>query len=227
MNNDKTKKRKVSVIGDSISTYFGFTDFDYPVYYGPESAYINGIESVDDIWWKRIIDRLGGELCVNNSYSGSYVAGIYESSACTAERCTRLSKNGPPDVVLIYIGTNDRGDFVTVGGGDDLGPETFYGAYRVMLRQIRETYPAAKVICGTLLFAYREDDGEPKRRGPLPHFAQEINDAIKRAAATEGCFVADIAAYNEQYETLDYCHPTKVGHKTLADLWLKELEKIL
>ena len=68
------KKIKVSILGDSISTYFGYTDFGYPVYFMDDKACENGIESVDDIWWKQVIDSLGGELCVNNSFSGSLVS---------------------------------------------------------------------------------------------------------------------------------------------------------
>ncbi|MDE6618507.1 MAG: hypothetical protein K2K13_05740 [Clostridiales bacterium] len=217
------KKYNVSIIGDSISTYFGFTDFGYPVFYTAELAKENGLESVDDMWWKRVMDGIGGQLCVNNSYSGSLVTGTGESAACSKERCARLSNESAPDIVLIYIGTNDRGWAVPVGDEDDCGINTFYGAYRTMLRQVKDNYPQAKIVCGTLLMAYREGSGESKHRDKLPFFARDINDAIKLAAEMEGCSVADIAAYNEQYESLDYCHPTKEGHKTIADLWLKAM----
>lgn len=227
MSENKEKKYKVSILGDSISTYFGFTDFDYPIYYTEVRALINGIKSVDDIWWKQVIEHIGGELCVNNSYSGSLVTGESSSSACSKERCTRLSNESFPDIVLIYIGTNDRGELVSVGNEEVSGTDTFYGAYRVMLRRIKENYPEAKIFCGTLLFPYREGSGEKKQRGKLPIFAEEINNAIKFAANKEGCLVADLASYNEQYETLEYCHPTKAGHKTIATLWLKALKNLI
>lgn len=228
MENNKNRKYKISIVGDSISTYFGFTDFGYPVYYTDEYAKLNGIESVDDMWWKIVMDNVGGELCVNNSYSGSLVIGAIRSAACSKERCARLADNeGSPDVVLIYIGTNDRAWGVPVGDEDDAGPDTFYGSYCTMLRQIKTNYPQAKIVCATLLWAYREGLGDSKQLGKLPYFAQEMNDAIKLAARNEGCFVADLASYNEQYETLDYCHPTKEGHKTMAQLWLKSLKDII
>ena len=78
-----------------------------------------------------------------------------------------------------------------------------------------------------LLLGYIEDRGEQKQRGKLPYYAQEYNNAIKLAAEKEDCLTADLVAYNLQYETLDYCHPTKEGHKTLAALWLKELKNII
>ncbi len=72
---------KISIIGDSISTYPGYNPYNYPVYYKDDRAYDNEIRSVEDTWWKQVIDSVGGELCVNNSYSGSLVAGGHESSA--------------------------------------------------------------------------------------------------------------------------------------------------
>ena len=224
---NQEKKIRVSILGDSISTYFGFTDFGYPVYFTEERAYENGIESVDDIWWKQVIDGIGGELCVNNSYSGSLVAKNSPSSGCSQERCVKLSSDSLPDIILIYLGTNDRGYGVLVDGDTLPECETFYGAYRIMLRQIKANYPQAKIICGTLLLGYIESRGEVKQRGKLPYYAQEFNNAIKLAAKNEGCLVADLAAYNLQYETLDYCHPTKEGHKTIAELWLKELKNLI
>ena len=221
------KKYNVSIIGDSISTYFGFTDFGYPVYYTAEQAQLNGIQSVDDMWWKRVMDSIGGQLCVNNSYSGSLVTGAVRSAACSEERCSGLANECSPDIVLIYIGTNDRGWGVCAGDDDDDGTDTFYGSYRTMLRRIKANYPQAKIVCGTLLWAYVDGFGESKYRDKLPFFAEEINDAIRRAAQKEGCFVADIASYNEQYETLDYCHPTKEGHNTIARLWLKAMKDII
>lgn len=74
-------KYKISIVGDSISTYEGFNPYGYPVYYKDDRAYDNEISSVDDTWWKQVIDAVDGELCVNNSFSGSLVAGAFESSA--------------------------------------------------------------------------------------------------------------------------------------------------
>mgnify|MGYP006990122985 CR=1 FL=1 len=39
-------KYKVSIVGDSISTYEGFNPYGYPVYYKEDMAYDNEINSV-------------------------------------------------------------------------------------------------------------------------------------------------------------------------------------
>ena len=220
-------KYKISIIGDSISTYIGFNPYDYPVYYKDDRAYDNEIESVDDTWWKQVIDNVGGELCVNNSYSGSLVAGNYESSACSAERCSMLhTSDVTPDIILIYIGTNDHGFEVNVGIESPNDTQNFYGAYRAMLRQLKTNYPAAKIICATLLMGKLKDTVDLA----YDRFMREdnrYNEAIRLAVKEESCLLADIARSDERYETLDYCHPTKCGHKLIADLWGKALKILL
>ena len=101
-------KLKISIMGDSISTFEEFNPPHYKVFYTLSMAKANGLQSVDDTWWKQVIDGLGGELCVNNSYSGSTVVGIGEMPACSEQRCEGLHfDNNTPDIVLIYMGTND------------------------------------------------------------------------------------------------------------------------
>ena len=106
---------------------------------------------------------------------------------------------------------------------DTLG---FYGAYRTMLKRIKNNYPTAKIVCGTLLMG-RLQAG---RNLVYDRFMKEdtrYNGVIRLAAKEEGCLLADIALADERYETLDYCHPTKNGHKEIAKLWLAELKTLL
>lgn len=210
---------KISILGDSISTYVGYNPYGYHVYYRDDRLYDNDILSVNDTWWKQVIDAIGGELCVNNSYSGSYVAGGYESSACSKERCSNLHGESNPDIILIYMGTNDRGFEVEIGIDNPQDTKKFYGAYRTMLRQIKNNYPSAKIICATLLSGYLKDS----QNLAYDRFMREdarYNEAIRLAVKEEGCLLADLALTGERYETLDYCHPTKTGHKKIANLWI-------
>lgn len=149
-----------------------------------------------------------------------------DTAGCSVERCSGLHKNSPPDVILIYMGTNDRGFEINLGmvaPNDTMG---FYGAYRTMLSQIKKNYPTAKIVCGTLLMAYKKDFISDD----YDRFVREdgrYNEAIRLAVKEEGCLLADIALSGERYESLDYCHPTKKGHKTMAELWLKQLIPLL
>lgn len=211
-------KCKISILGDSISTYQGFNPPYYPVYYKDDNAYENDILSVNDTWWKQVIDAVDGELCENNSYSGSLVFGNVSSSACSEERCTSLHGTNIPDVILIYMGTNDRGYGIEI--------QKFYDAYCTMLRRIKKKYPDAKIICATLLLGYYKN-GEGKLNAESVVAEFEYNNAIRAAVKDENCLLADIASSGKCYETLDDCHPTKSGHSLIAKLWFEKLKSLL
>ena len=55
----------------------------------------------------------------------------------------------------------------------------------------------------------------------------EYNAAIKIAAELAGAEVADLAAQNLRYETLDGTHPTRAGHATIAQDWINCLGSIM
>lgn len=218
------KKIRISVLGDSISTYEGYQPYGYEVYYRDEALFESGLDGVRDVWWAQVIDALGGELCVNGSYSGSTVTGNFFPSACSDERCSALHTEETPDLILLYIGTNDRGLNVPIGSGETPDRLCFYGAYRLTLQKLKRNYPAAKIVCATLPLGCREGE---ERFGRAPsERALAYDRAIREAALKEDCLLADIASFSERYPALDGCHPTKEGHKVLAELWLRALRSL-
>jgi len=210
-------KHRISILGDSISTYEGYNPPEYNVYYDKERAYDNGVLSVDDTWWKQVIDGVGGELCVNNSYSGSLVWGNGFPSACSEKRCSALHGSDNPDIILVFMGTNDRGYGIKI--------QSFYETYRTMLQLIKKNYPDAKIVCGTLLLGYRKSGDKLNAQSEIAEF--DYNDAIRAATERENCLLADLAFSKKCYETLDGCHPTKEGHSLIARLWLEKLKPLL
>ena len=213
------KSVDVSVMGDSISTYDGFNPYGFPVYYYGKRLIDNEMDSVDDTWWKQVIDGVDGELLVNNSYSGSTVAGEDDSCASSAARCNGLGDS--PDIILIYMGANDRGVKIEIGTDEPNNGKKFFGAYRKMLRQLKQNYPSAKIVCATLLNGRKKF---LKENEPLFLPSEEgYNDAIRLAAKRENCVLADLAKFGKRYETLDYVHPTQDGHRLMAQLFLQSL----
>lgn len=97
--------KKISFIGDSITTYAGFIPAGSAVYY-PKGD----VDVVDKTWWHRLIKQTGMILDVNNSWSGSTISGS-GASAFTS----RVSNIGTPDICLIFGGTNDYRDGVPIG----------------------------------------------------------------------------------------------------------------
>ena len=222
---------KVSIMGDSISTYEGYIPIGYLGYYAGSQLKKYGLTNVHDTWWMRVIDALGGELCENNSYSGSTVSGMYFPAACCEERCALLGRNASaeesadamstPDLILIYMGTNDRGFLVDIGFDTPDDVESFYGSYRTMLRRIKKNYPQAVIACATLPLGKLE--GCKTVGCNITWQNPDYNNAIRKAVNEEACLLCDLESTGERYESPDFAHPTQCGHATLADLWLRFL----
>lgn len=94
-----------------------------------------------------------------------------------------------------------------------------------MLRRIKKNYPAVKIVCATLLLGYRKD-GEGKLNAGSAIAEFDYNNVIRLAVKEENCLIADLAASGKCYETLDGCHPTKIGHRLIAELWVNNLNSI-
>ena len=221
--------KQISIIGDSISTYYSFVPDGYKVYYNKEVALENQLTSVDDTWWRIVCKHLEAEICVNNSYSGSRVSGKGFPCASSDERTSSLhTDNAVPDLILIYIGANDFGHGIGVKENPFFYDEDiFYDAYKKMLQKIKSNYPKSKIVCATLMKSSVKDNLEweyPRSKTGIS--LEEYNRAIREIANNVGVLVADLEALNTPYETLDTLHPTKEGHKTIACAWITELNRI-
>lgn len=135
------KDLTLSVIGDSISTYEGVsnnktynplylstTEATFGTYYGnPERTDYDQHSQVTqaDTWWQQTADTLGMSLLVNNSWSGSFVIkdpalgnNTEYPAAAYKNRCVNLHiGTKKPDVIAVYLGTNDIGNYSTVNVG--------------------------------------------------------------------------------------------------------------
>lgn len=232
------KGKKLGIVGDSISTYEGWIPDGYDVYYR------NGgiLPSVENTYWKIAANKLG--MVVGNcSWSGSYVSGDSTSTSnanigTSTKRINDLSADGiNPDIVLVYMGTNDflfgrdKGEFNISSDYVDGNISTFMNAYALLLTKIRKAYPNCKILCGTmpLQFASSPDlyinnnwTSVRTKGESIP----EWNDAIKEIAKAFGCGVVDFAtcAINNYSNTLqDRCHPNIKGHKLMAERLIKDL----
>ena len=132
---------KLSLIGDSISTYYGVSNSStynplylttseatFGTYYGNTShgdyAEFSSVKRADT-WWQQTVDTLGMDLLVNNAWSGSFTL-IDQGQSNTTEypaagyktRCVNLHNGSTkPDIICVYLGTNDIAyyDEYTVG----------------------------------------------------------------------------------------------------------------
>ena len=110
------KPKRVSIIGDSISSFAGYTPAGYNYHYPCADGSVTRAEQT---YWHQLIYRKLSNACldVNMSYSGSAVANSDEAASgkrsdhwCNnsyVQRYIRLGGIGNPDIVVIHGGTND------------------------------------------------------------------------------------------------------------------------
>ena len=99
--------KKVSVIGDSISTFRGYIPYSYSTYYPrTDGTFI----SVADMYWYQLIYKhmTNARLERNIAYSGSWVTKADTSKdTYFAKRFIDQNGVGDADIVIIHGGTND------------------------------------------------------------------------------------------------------------------------
>lgn len=208
------KKRRISILGDSISTFAGYTPKE-AVFYDSYVQWETGVKSVEDTWWMQVIRALDGELGTNHSLAGSMVSGNLSTSAMSYERIEKLGAAGIPDIILVSAGCNDWGFCVL--------PEEFEEAYQVMLHRIKERYPHADIWCATLPEG-KQPQGQTFFNIDSTISKRVYSSIIRECAGKAQVHVADLAECQKEYETVDGVHPDKAGMKTLARMWMEEME---
>ena len=212
---DLTGKR-ISILGDSISTFKGITTEDPNTFYGRVMMEKGGFRGVEDTWWMRVIGAVGGVFERDNAFAGSCVTDGYGlgRGMSSLERTGAL---GDPEAILIFGGANDDGFGVPAA--------EFETAYALMLSRLKEKYPAAEIFCGTLINGQKVLPDEPYFMGEKPGKPLEPFSGIIRAcAARAGAHVTDMAESGLLYDTIDGCHPTAGGMAQLADLWITAIK---
>lgn len=221
-----------SILGDSISTLEGFNPPENAVFYEGCRKFEAEVFSPEDTWWGQVIDRLGGRLLVNDSFSGSMVARhascIIPSYGCSDERTSALHEGErKPDVILIFMGYNDFGCPMKPlpESEDERGDcSVFSVAYRAMLGKLRGNYPDAELWCFTLPISTQSSDADfifPYRLAGI--HLDEYCAVIRSCAAELGCRLIDLYRCRTPYDTIDKFHPNADGMKTLADAVLSML----
>lgn len=229
--------KKVSILGDSISAYPGYvTPSSNAVFYpsGNNSPACD-VNSVDDMWWKIVLDKSGMVLGANNSYSGRTL----KASATTAN-VEALGANGVPDIILVYLGTNDANQQITLGTLDTsvpfnvnssevsgnetlgtnltrsqveaLGNSTFYEACRTLIIRLQWYYPAAKIVFILVGFGSYERffANNPYRQATIECCDLHGVDYIDTRKA--GFHMPRLTKY-----TFQRVHPTKEGMKLIGE----------
>lgn len=240
----KYKGKKISILGDSISTYGtpGATNEDgtycYSYYPTATCRYsANGNDSiqfdVNNTYWMKLIKHLQASLGINESWRGTLVTGSNNGNELNNQvRINHLGENGTPDVILVFGGTNDAGNSVPIGEFNTENPadytdaqiaalpvSTFADAYRAMLIRLMKTYPQAElvVLLPTFTISYY----------PIDRLDNYV-EIIKEACDFFGIKYIDlrttkINVYNKSSFLVDGIHPNVAGMALLEDLIYRKM----
>ena len=225
---------KLSILGDSISTFKGWIPEGNLVFY-PENG---AVKDVAQTWWKIVLDELGLTLCANGSSSGSASFGYSQEAdpmyGCSDHRISQLAgaDGEAPDIIIGYMGTNDVLMSAAIGDNDGLQAvgEGLVGSlsdgYTMILDKIKRQYPQAKVYCCTLL--PMGDWGTTEAQPFVPFVngqnvtSEAYSERIRLIAGNRGLPIIDlekcgITIDNMVEMTADGFHPTAQGMRLNAD----------
>lgn len=203
------KGKSLSILGDSISTYQGFSNDEtanstlvankvfYKSQFPPELTY-----------WMQVMNKLGLTLCVNNSQSGGNLSGIDdEMSGINRAKSLARDDGMTPDLIILFMGLNDL--------GRNLPIDRFAADYLGTLEILKQNYKSAKVCCVNL------PDRDPYLKARTTLFNEAIATAVKTAG--ESFFIADLFTSrlnNDFYydNTVDGLHPDQDGMRIIAEI---------
>lgn len=234
--------KNFSILGDSISTYLGYSnngDYNSTIKY---NAVFYGIETrkldLDEIYWRILLDRYNLNLLVNNSYSGAtmrhcdYTPSGYTRAAQLHSDNDAVNPSGTkPDIVLIYMGTNDYDSFIRPGRIEDVDMENyrvkdgeftysaaknFTDAYAYAIYKINYLYDGPDVFVTSLL---------PNRVNFNEEMRQEYNTVIRQVADLYDNVIYidfdELTPYTRdncyEYYVDAVLHPNAKGMECLAD----------
>ena len=203
------KGKRLSILGDSISTYSGVSndkDANITTRYNP--YFYKEPFPLEATYWMRLINELGMTLCVNNSWSGGNLSGI-DNPDSGVNRVHNLSDNNgtSPDFIIVFMGINDFGRNVPL--------DVFARDYEKTLSAIKDEYPGARVCCVNIPDRYVDT----RQRTEL--FNQAISNAVKNAG--DSFFIADLFSSrlnNDFYymNTVDGLHPDEDGALIISEV---------
>ena len=206
--NYKLRGKKLSLLGDSISSMAGYIPEGNDAYYSGSN---HGVGGVDQMYWKILCDTLGMTPLVIDAWSGSSIcynfatddthADTNKIPMCSDLRTGRLGTDSEnPDIIIIAGGTNDwtYSESITTPIGDWdgktsvdrskvlSGTSTFMESYASMIQQLQTNYPKAIIVCASCFFTCRGTSLGCTHVNDTGHPTSDYNDAIEKVCKIMG-----------------------------------------
>ncbi len=157
---------KVSILGDSYSTFQGVIPANYSSFYPNDR---NDCTEVNQTWWDLYIKAKGYVLEKNDSWGGTTICGTGYGGMDFSRNnfISRVDSLGNPDIIFVFGGTNDAWANAPMGEyqyaewtKEDC--RNFRPALACLLDMLQKRYPKAK-LCSILNSELREPVNESMR----------------------------------------------------------------
>ncbi|MCQ2227469.1 MAG: SGNH/GDSL hydrolase family protein [Bacteroidales bacterium] len=141
--------KKVSILGDSYSTFTGAIPEGYAPFYPNDR---NDVTAVEQTWWSLYIKAMGYQLEKNDSWGGTTICttGYGHFDVTSTSFLSRVDRLGNPDIIFIFGGTNDAWANAPIGEykssdwtAEDL--KNYRPALSCLLDKVKKQYPEATV----------------------------------------------------------------------------------
>ena len=98
--------KKVSVLGDSYSTFVGVIPSNYSSFYPNDR---NDVTKIEQTWWSLYVKAKGYALEKNDSWCGTTICGTGYGgmNSSYSNFISRVDSLGNPDIIFVFGGTND------------------------------------------------------------------------------------------------------------------------
>ena len=164
--NASAQVKKVSILGDSNSTFQGMNPDGYAPFYPNDR---NDVTKVEQTWWSLYIKAMGYELDKNNSWGGTTICntGYGRMNVASNSFNARVNLLGNPDIIFVFGGTNDAwanspiGEYKYSDWTDD-DCKAFRPAMACLFSKLQAQYPKAKIY-SILNSELKEDINESSR----------------------------------------------------------------
>ena len=143
------QSKRVSVLGDSYSTFVGVIPANYATFYPNDR---NDVNEVDQTWWSLYIKAKGYTLEKNDSWGGTTICGTGYGGMDSSQSnfISRVDSLGNPDIIFVFGGTNDAWANSPVGEyqyadwtKDDC--KNFRPALACLFDMLKKRYPQATI----------------------------------------------------------------------------------
>lgn len=244
--------KNFSILGDSISTYIGYSNDaanmndtigSNAIFYGNSNTSI----TVEDTWWRQTVKDTGMNLLVNNSSSGSKVVGKGNVTGTVQDQGigirpqnlhdnTGANAGTKPDIIAVFMGINDLNAGYTAGS---------YGAinFDTLIKKSGSSYTYANpnnfaegyaIMLHKIKTAYPEAEvfvmNMPLRAARINDNLAAYNDIIAKLAKKYdmnlvNLYTSEISGtIYDSYSVGDNLHPNAAGMDLMTNTFEKALE---